>query len=197
MKRSLFRKVLMLLGVLLPTVACAGSVGVGSVGVGSVGVSLYPSIANVYSGPDLGVQVRVLLYPAGMKTPPNSKVTFGRIGSTSYAMLVSPDSSSEPGAAPPGIDEHENLRSDLGFQSTMSRKLVRIVVDTRQSKHLESELRSADKPIGLEGWVSDSASPILTVLQIETAPHEAHVATSPAMELTNPVALRASQIRPN
>jgi hypothetical protein len=187
MKRSFFRMVVMLLGVLLPTIARAGSFAVGSVGTGA---SLYPSIANVYNGPDLGVQVRVLLYPAGMKTPPNSKVTFGRIGSTRYAMLVSPNSPSEPEATPPGIDEDENLRSVFGFQTTMNHKLVRIVVDARQSKHLESELLSADKPIGLEGWVSDSASPILTVLQIEIASPEAHAATSPPIELANPVASR-------
>ena len=194
MKRSLFRMIVMLLAVLLPTIARAGSFAVGSVGT-SAGV--YPSIANVYNGPDLGVQVHVLLYPTEMKTTPNSNVTFGQIGSTRYAMVLSRDLSPKPEATPPGINQDENLRSDFGLQSTMNRKLVRIVVDAGQSTHLESELVSADKPIALEGWVSDSASPILTVLQIEIAPPEAHVAASPAMELANPVAFRASQIKPN
>jgi hypothetical protein len=79
----------------------------------------------------------------------------------------------------------------------MAHKLVRIVVDSRQNKQLESELLSADKPLALEGWVSDSPSPILTVLQIEIAPPEAYGATSPAMHLANPVASRSSQIKPN
>jgi hypothetical protein len=186
--------IMMLLGVLLPTIARAGAFAVGSVGTGA---SLYPNIANVYSGPDLGVQVHVVLYPAGMKTPLDSKVTFGRIGSTKYAMLLSRFSSSEPKANLLSIDENENLRSDFGFQTKMAHKLVRIVVDSRQNKQLESELLSADKPLALEGWVSDSPSPILTVLQIEIAPPEAYGATSPAMHLANPVASRSSQIKPN
>ena len=193
MKSSRFRMVVMLLGVLLPTIARAGAFAVGSVGTGA---GFFPN-SNVYNGPDLGVQVHVLLYPTEMKTPPNSNVTFGQIGSTRYAMVLSRDLSPKPEATPPGINQDENLRSDFGLQSTMNRKLVRIVVDAGQSTHLESELVSADKPIALEGWVSDSASPILTVLQIEIAPPEAHVAASPAMELANPVAFRASQIKPN
>ena len=112
-------------------------------------------------------------------------------------MILSHDSSTEPEAHPLGIDAHENLRSDFGFQTTLSLKLVRIVVDAQQNKELESELLSADKPIALEGWVSDSASPILTVLQIEMAPPEAYGATSPAMHPANPVASLSSQIKPN
>jgi hypothetical protein len=194
MKKSLFRMTVMLLGVLLPTIARAGAFAVGSVGTGA---GFYPNIGNVYSGPDLGLQVHVVLYPAGMKTPPNSKVTFGQIGSTRYAMLLSRDLSPKPEANPPGINQDENLRSDFGFQTTVSRKLIRIVVDARQNKQLESELLSADKPLALEGWVSDSPSPILTVLQIEIAPPEAYGVTSPAMPLANPVASRSSQIKPN
>lgn len=185
MKKSFFRMIVMLLGVLLP-VARAGAFAVGSVGTGA---GFYPN-SNVYSGPDLGVQVHVLLYPAGMKTPPNSKVTFGQIGSTRYAMLLIPDLSPKPEATPPGINQDENLRSDFGFQTTVSRKLVRIVVDAPQDKQVESGLLSADKPLALEGWVSDSPSPILTVLQIEIAPPEAYGATSPSMPLANPVASR-------
>jgi hypothetical protein len=187
MKKSLFRMTVMLLGVLLPTIARAGAFAVGSVGTGA---GFYPNIGNVYSGPDLGLQVHVVLYPAGMKTPPNSKVTFGQIGSTRYAMLLSRDLSPKPEANPPGINQDENLRSDFGFQTTVSRKLIRIVVDARQNKQLESELLSADKPLALEGWVSDSPSPILTVLQIEIAPPEAYGATSPSLPLANPVASR-------
>ena len=112
-------------------------------------------------------------------------------------MLLSHDSSSEPEANPLGIDEHENLWSDFGFQTTLSLKLVRIVVDSRQNKQLESELLSADKPLALEGWVSDSAGPILTVLQIEIAPPEAYGVTSPAIHPANPVASRSSQIKLN
>ena len=194
MKRSCFRVIVMLCGILLPTLGRAGSFAVGSVGTGSV---VLGNNANVYSGPDLGVQVHVLLYPAGMKTPSNSEVTFGRIGSTKYAMLLSRDLSPKPEATPPGINQDENLRSDSGFQSTVSRKLIRIVVDARQNKQLESELLSADKPLALEGWVSDSPSPILTVLQIEIAPPEVYGATSPALNLENPVASRSSQIKPN
>ena len=194
MKRSCVRIIVILCGILLPTLACAGSFAVGSVGAGSV---ILRNNANVYSGPDLGVQVHVLLYPAGMKTPSNSEVTFGRIGSTKYAMLLSRDLSPKPEATPPGINQDENLRSDSGFQSTVSRKLIRIVVDARQNKQLESELLSADKPLALEGWVSDSPSPILTVLQIEIAPPEVYGATSPALNLENPVASRSSQIKPN
>jgi hypothetical protein len=193
MKKSFFRMIVMLLGVLLPTIARAGAFAVGSVGTGA---GFYPN-SNVYSGPDLGVQVHVLLYPAGMKTPPNSNVTFGQIGSTRYAMLLSPDLSPKPEANPPGINQDENLRSDFGFQTTVSRKLVRIVVDAPQDKQVESGLLSADKPLALEGWVSDSPSPILTVLQIEIAPPEAYGVTSPAMPPANPVASRSSQIKPN
>ena len=53
MKRSFFRMILMLCGVLLPTIAHAGSFGVGSVGKGS---SLYPNTASAYRGPDLRLQ---------------------------------------------------------------------------------------------------------------------------------------------
>jgi hypothetical protein len=193
MKTSFFGMVVMLLGVLLPTIARAGAFAVGSVGTGA---GFYPN-SNVYSGPDLGVQVHVLLYPTGMKTPPNSNVTFGQIGSTRYAMLLRRDLSPKPEATPPGINQDENLRSDFGFQTTVSRKLVRIVVDAPQDKQVESELLSADKPLALEGWVSDSPSPILTVLQIEIAPPEAYGVTSPAMPLADPVASRSSQIKPN
>ena len=112
-------------------------------------------------------------------------------------MLLSPDSSSESETISPGIDEHDNLQSDFGFQSTISRKLVRIVVDARQNEHLESQLLTVDKPIALKGWLSDSASPILNVLEIEIAPTEAYGATSPAMHLANPIASRSSQIKPN
>ena len=192
MKKSFFRMIVML-GILLPTMARAGSFAVGSVGTGA---SFFPN-SNVYSGPDLGVQVHVLLYPNGMKTPPNSNVTFGRLGSTKYAMLLSRDSSPKPDAIPPGTNQDENLRSDFGFQTTVSRKLVRIVVDAPQDKQVESELLSADKPLALEGWVSDSPSPILTVLQIEIAPPGVYGATSPAMHQENPVASRSSQIKPN
>ena len=112
-------------------------------------------------------------------------------------MLLSRDLSPKPEANPPGINQDENLRSDFGFQTTVSRKLVRIVVDARQNKQLERELLSADKPLALEGWVSDTPSPILTVLQIEIASPEAYGATSPATHLANPVASRSSQIKAN
>ena len=61
MKKSFFRMIVMLLGVLLPTIARAGAFAVGSVGTGA---GFYPN-SNVYSGPDLGVQVHVLLIPLG------------------------------------------------------------------------------------------------------------------------------------
>jgi hypothetical protein len=131
-----------------------------------------------------------------MKTPPNSNVTFGQIGSTRYVMLLSRDLSPQPEANSPSINQDENLRSDFGFQTTVSHTLIRIVADARQNKQLESELLSADKPLALEGWVSDSRA-LLTVQQIEVAAPEAYGATSPSMPLANPVASRASQIKPN
>ena len=67
-------------------------------------------------------------------------------------MLLSPDLSPKPEATPSGINQDENLRSDFGFQTTLSRKLVGIVVDAPQDKQLEGELLSADKPLALEGW---------------------------------------------
>jgi hypothetical protein len=90
------------------------------------------------------------------ETPPNSNVTFGQIGSTRYVMLLGRDLSPQPEANSPSINQDENLRSDFGFQTTVSHRLIRIVADARQNKQLESELLSADKPLALEGWVSDS-----------------------------------------
>jgi hypothetical protein len=131
------------------------------------------------------------------ETPPNSNVTFGQVESTRYVMLLSRDLSPQPEANSPSINQGENLRSDFGFQTTVNHRLIRIVADARQNKQVESELLSADKPLALEGWVSDSPRPILTVQQIEVAAPEAYGATSPSMPLANPVASRASQIKPN
>lgn len=192
MKRSFFPMIVMLASVLLPKVALAGSFAVGSVGTVP---GITPNLANGYNGQYLGVEVRGWLYPAGMKTPPNSKPTFGQFGSRRYAMILSRDSSSAGETSPFGVDQDETDRSNFEFQRTMSHKLIRIVVDSRQDQRLESELLSADKPIALEGQVSGSASPILTVRQI--AEPKANDTTSSAMSSANPVASRSSQIAPN
>lgn len=192
MKRSFFRTIVVFMSVLLPAGAFAASFSVGSVGPVP---TLTPNFGNIYGGQYPGVGVRVWLYPAGMKTPPNAKLIFGQLGSTRYAMLLNLDSSSERAVDPLGVDPDENLRSDFELQRTMSRKLLRIVVDSRQDKRLEGELIGADQPIEFEGRVSGSASPILTVLQI--AEPTASEGASSAMHLTNPVASRSSELKPN
>ncbi len=185
MRRMFFRMSVMLVSALLPAVALAASFSVGSVGTVP---GLIPNPANGYKGQYLGFEVRGWLYPASMKTPPNSKPTFGQFGSTRYAMILSRNLSADGETSPLGVNEYENFRSDFEFQSTMSRKLLRIVVDSRQGKFLESELLSADKPIALEGQISDSASPILTVRQI--AEPKANESTSQPTHLANPLASR-------
>jgi hypothetical protein len=192
MKRSFFSMIVAFASVPFSTVVLAGSFAVGSVGT-VPGVT--PDLANGYNGQYLGTEVRGWLYPAGMKTPPNSKPTFGQFGTMRYAMILSRDSSSLSGNSPFGIDQDENEPSNFEFQRTVSHKLLRIVVDSRQDKRLESELLSADKPIALEGQVSGSASPILTLQQI--AEPKADDTTSSAIDSANPVASRSSQITRN
>jgi hypothetical protein len=194
MKRSFVRTITVIVSILLPAVAFAGPFAVGS--GGSVpNLSPTPNLANGYSGHHPVGEIRGWLYPTGMKTPPNSKETFGLFGTTRYALVLSPDSSAERETRPLGVDEDESLRSDFEFQRTMSHKLLRLVADPGEVSRLERELLSADKPIALEGQLSDSASPILTVSKI--AEPKAYDATSSAIHSTNPVASRSSEIKTN
>jgi hypothetical protein len=184
----------MLASMLLPAVAFAGPFAVGSGGP-VPNLTPTPNLANGYSGQYRVAEVRGWLYPAGMKTPPNSKPTFGQFGTTRYAMILSLNTSSELETRPLGVDENESLRSDFGFQRTMSHKLLRLVADPVKVSRLETELLSADKPIALEGQLSDSASPILTVSQIVEP--EARETTFSEKHLKNPLASRSSETKAN
>lgn len=192
MRKTSFRMIVVFVSVLLPAAALAASFSAGSVGTVP---GLIPNPANGYNGQYLGIDVRGWLYPADMKTPPDSQPTFGQFGTTKYAMILNRASSSGAETGPLGVDESGNSRAEFQFRRTLSRKLLRIVVDSRQDKLLESELLSADKPIALEGQVSDSASPILTVRQV--AEPKANDAAPSAMSSANPVASRSSQMAPN
>jgi hypothetical protein len=104
-----------------------------------------------------------------MKPPANAPVIRGKIGPTEYAMLLTPDQLAKEETIPAGKDEDENLRSDSEFYRVMTQKLVRVVIESRQSKQLADDLRGADEPIALDGWVSGSASPLLTIGRIGSA----------------------------
>jgi hypothetical protein len=77
----------------------------------------------------------------------------------------------------------------------MGHKVLRLVADPVKVRRLERELLSADKPIALEGQLSDSASPILTLIQI--AEPKASDATSSETQLKNPLASRSSDTKTN
>ena len=73
--------------------------------------------------------------------------------------------------------------------------MLRLVADPVKVRRLERELLSADKPIALEGQLSDSASPILTVSQIVEP--EARETTFSEKHLKNPLASRSSDTKTN
>ena len=101
------------------------------------------------------------------EAPGDASVVQGRVGSTEYAMLLTSQRSSERQISRISIDEDYNLHSEAELQLTLSHKLVRIVIETRQSRELNTMLRGADKPIAVHGWVTNSPSPILTVLFVD------------------------------
>jgi hypothetical protein len=174
-KKSIFQLMVATTSMLLPAAAFALSVA-GGLPSGSVAPNLFE---DFYHGPHLVVEVRGWIYPVGMKPPADAPVIWGKIGPTEYAMLLTPDLSAKHEISPFGIGENENLRSDTAFQRTIRHKRVRIVTDSQQDKQLDADLRSADKPIALDAWVSDSPSPLLTILLID--PPDVDDATSPAM----------------
>jgi hypothetical protein len=172
-KQSIFQLMVAIPSILLPAAAFALSVA-GGLPSGSVA----PNLSDFYHEPHLVVEVRGWIYPVGMKPPAGAPVIWGKIGPTEYAMLLTSDLSAQHETNPFGIGENENLRSDTAFQRTMRHKRVRIVTDSGQDKQLD-DLRSADKPIALDAWVSDSPSPLLTILLID--PPDVDDATTPAM----------------
>jgi len=161
-KKSIVQLSVAVAGILLPAAAFALSVG-----GGVPGVAVIPNSAESYNGPHFGVEVQGWLYPVGMKPPAGAPVIQGKVGSSKYAMLLTSELSTKREIDPFGVDENDNLRSETAFRRTLGHKLVRIVTERRLSKQLDAELRSADRPIAVDGWVSDSPSPLLILSFID------------------------------
>ncbi len=144
--------------------AMAAAISVSSIGgaAGSVG-SVQPNLAGLDSGPNFGVPVSGLLFPADTPVAEGQGIMRIRADGAQLAVLLVPDPMGQAEESPIGKSESEDLRSTPQelFQ-VFKQKKVRVITEPALRAEL-TQLEDYHRPIEFTGRVSDRVSPMLTI----------------------------------
>ena len=127
----------------------------GAIGPGSIGLD---------SGPSAGMEVEGRIYPAGAAVPSGAPLVITvKLGHTEHQLILATRPMANRSGDGLNRDEFESLGgNEREFYRVMARKTVRVATDSLVRSQL-ARLDQQESPLEIRGWVSGSASPILTL----------------------------------
>jgi hypothetical protein len=162
--------VILFLGV--PTICLAqmmgggggGAMGGGGSAMGASAGAVGPGAVGLDSGPSAGMEVEGRIYPAGAAVPSGAPLVITvKLGDTQRQLTLATRPMANRSGDGRNRDEFESLGgNEREFYRVMARKTVRVATDSLVRSQL-ARLDQQESPLEIRGWVSGSASPILTL----------------------------------
>jgi hypothetical protein len=123
-----------------------------------------PSSVGLDSGPGTGMEVEGRIYPAGAAVPAGARLAITvKLGGNEHLLTLATRPMTNRAANASDRDEYESLGgNEREFYRIMAKKTIRVATDPLVRRKL-ARLDEQESPLEVRGWVSGSASPILTL----------------------------------
>lgn len=132
--------------------------------MGASGAAVGPGSVGLDAGPGAGMEVEGRIYPAGAAVPSGAPLVITvELGHTAHQLILATRPMANRSGDGLDRDEFESLGgNEREFYRVMARKTVRVATDSLVRSQL-ARLDQQERPLEVRGWVSGSASPILTL----------------------------------